>query len=316
MNRGTIVSIGTQNGVRTGESAMSLNFVVIGAMKSGTTTIHNLLSQNPCISLPLGKEIPLFNKNAVSKEDFRRMLNTHYRKFEGKCIGKVSPQYMAWEEESSRNLASLFPDVRLIAILRDPIERLLSHYAMCVALNLETRGIEGAVGSAHKIEYGRSYTYTPVNSYVAWSEYGRILRRYLDYFNREQLLVLDFDELCRNPIETYKKILAHIDVADQVWNTDKVGNRKMMSGKKNGRLTLTLEKMGILLLRVLSRLVSERQSMALRLRVIEKKVALYSPKVSLDDLSGPLKEQLRQRFELDAEQLVDMNIEPYWMKGK
>ena len=89
------------------------------------------------------------------------------------------------------------PDVRLIAILRDPAERTYSHHRMTTLTGLETRPFDETIEellSPDALEAARLHP-DETNAYVVWGEYGRILRAYLDVFPKPQILVVSMDEL-------------------------------------------------------------------------------------------------------------------------
>jgi hypothetical protein len=121
-------------------------------------------------------------------------------------------RYLYFDEAPGRIRATL-PDVRLVAILRDPVARLYSHYVMNRQMNreinLEPLDLAAAIeAEPARIADGWGWDW----HYVAVGLYARQLRRYFDLFPREQILVLLYDDLVRDPIGTFRAVCRHIGV--------------------------------------------------------------------------------------------------------
>lgn len=203
-----------------------LDFLIIGAQKSATTTLYKYLSAHPKIIMPASKEAPFFVDDRCNNEEWRRFSNVH---FESKCNdelwGKATPQYMA-DPNAPERIFNLFPNCKLIAILRDPIDRARSHYQMDQRRETEARSFDLAIQAtlrAGLLEEARSLP-APTHTfgyrsesefYVAWSEYGRIIQSYLNFFDRSQLLLLSMSELSHNPEACVSKVLAFLDLDTQ-----------------------------------------------------------------------------------------------------
>ena len=123
----------------------SLDFIIIGAMKAGTTSICKYLAQHEKLHLPPEKEAPFFSEDMRFKKGYLDYFNIFFKSASASAlIGKVTPIYMMHPEVPSR-IKQICPDVKMIAILRDPIERAYSHYHMAVRLKKETRTFEEAI---------------------------------------------------------------------------------------------------------------------------------------------------------------------------
>jgi hypothetical protein len=192
-----------------------LDFIIIGAQKSGTTSLFKYLAVHPEVYLPPNKETNFFHKD----EFYSRGISWFFREFfenvsEDLVWGEASPSYMTNDSVPAR-IVHHFPDVKLIAILRDPIERAYSHYKMNVRRALEGRQFEEAITMQLKTEAldsARSNYSEERNCYIVWGEYGRILTHYLDYFSLEQLLVLFTSDLAESPSYVMQKVYKFLDI--------------------------------------------------------------------------------------------------------
>lgn len=195
------------------------DFLVIGAQKSGTTALFEYLRSHPRIMMPPGKEAPFFTNTELYGHDLRRFIHEAVGNVSDTSIcGKVTPHYMT-EPSVPARIHNLLPDVKLISILRNPIDRAISHYRMTVRRGLEKRSIDQAFHELMQPELAETARMLPPHlenerlCYLAWSEYGRILEQYRILFPPDQLLILLTEELERDPAGTLDRILEFIGLA-------------------------------------------------------------------------------------------------------
>jgi hypothetical protein len=211
-----------------------LDFVVIGAQKGGTTTLFEHLRGHPELCLPADKEAPFFNRPELYSQGVERLFSTYFPQPlpEGRLFGTVTPQYMCIAGCAPR-LADAFPACRLVAVLRDPVERAYSHYRMAVRRGQETRSFDDAIAAMlsgpDALAAARESTALG-ETYVAWGEYGRVLDDYLERFAPDQLLVTYTSDLERDPARVITSILKFLGVA--VVLPDGLGERFHVGGSR------------------------------------------------------------------------------------
>jgi Sulfotransferase domain len=219
----------------------TLDFIIIGAQKSGTSSLFQYLRHHPEIFLPVDKEVPYFSHDtAVETIPWRTYLDNISRNV-GRNIdrqtadpalkwGTATPHYTVggvWEttpEAAEKNrydertvplrIHERLPDVRLVAILRDPVARAVSHHRVIVRLGRERRTFDEAAEELldpQSLEHARRHP-DQRTGYVTWGEYGRILEGYFDVFPSEQILVVFTEELERAPVELLSRIQQFIGV--------------------------------------------------------------------------------------------------------
>jgi hypothetical protein len=131
-------------------------------------------------------------------------------------VGEASPGYLFHPLAPERVKATV-PEARLLVLLRDPVERALSHYHHEVALGREPLSFEDAVAAEPERTSGEeerlvrepgyfSHAWWD-HAYLARGRYAEQLERWLAVFPRAQLLVLATDELANAPAETYARVL-------------------------------------------------------------------------------------------------------------
>jgi hypothetical protein len=180
----------------------TIDFLIIGAAKSGTTSLYEWVKEHPQIYMPKGKELPFFTEPHY-KKGLKWYLNGHFLGAPtNKLWGKATPQYMhgihdVMPEEVAKRIHHDLPNVKLVAVLRDPVERAYSHYKMIVRRGHESRTFDEAVKEETRtsvVAQARAYQ-DETNSYVVTGEYGRILQYYFALFDISQIKVYFADDL-------------------------------------------------------------------------------------------------------------------------
>ncbi len=198
--------------------AKKIDFLVIGAAKSATTTLYELIRKHPQIFIPAAKEVPFFSDDKVYAKGMDRYLRTYFGNADTKKLwGTVTPHYMLGQEDTSPQIVadrirSELPNVKLIALLRDPVERAFSHYKMSLQLGYETRCFEDIVMEVLKCPDAFRNKIKPDLDYIFGGEYGRILNYYFTLFPSKNILLLTTDELQMNSLETVRSIFSFLNI--------------------------------------------------------------------------------------------------------
>jgi len=224
----------------------TLDFIVIGAQKAGTSSLFQHLRRHPEISLPTSKEVPYFSHDAAYGRDWS-MYMRNLAQYDGladptRKWGTVTPHYMVGgvyksasrgaqgngydERTVPTRIYKRLPEVRLIAILRDPVARAVSHHRMMVVRGSERRSFDEAVAELLQSDaLGRARRRPrEMMGYVTWGEYGRILSGYRDVLPREQLLITFTAELESEPEQLLRRIHEFIGVSAS-FAPDSLGQR-------------------------------------------------------------------------------------------
>jgi hypothetical protein len=173
-------------------------FLVIGAMKAGTTSLYEYLRAHPSVFMPREKEPEFFSE----PERWSRGLDWYSSLFapgtHHPVRGEASTGYTRHPRfpETPARIASTLPDVKLLYLVRDPIGRMLSHYRHSVLLGREHRGVDDALRGG--------------GGYLDTSRYALQLRRYLDHFPASQILVVFSEDLRSARLSTLRRIVAFV----------------------------------------------------------------------------------------------------------
>lgn len=231
-----------------GASKRHLDFLVIGAQKAGTTSLFEYLRRHPELALPAAKEVPYFSHDGRYSGDWDEYLAKAFAFAQpARRWGTVTPHYMTGgiyeaarpgppppsdERTVPLRIHERLPDVQLIALVRDPVERARSHHAMAVMNGWERRDFATAVSellAPEALERSRRVA-RETTGYLVWGEYGRILGGYLDVFPREQLLVLYTTELRSDPAAVMRRVYGFLGI-DPDCLPDNLGTTYRPGGK-------------------------------------------------------------------------------------
>ncbi|NEP47151.1 MAG: sulfotransferase domain-containing protein, partial [Okeania sp. SIO2H7] len=188
----------------------SPEFAVIGVNKGGTTSLYGYLIQHPQVIAPIKKEMDFWSWK------FNDSINWYKSHFppipEGVnfVTGEASPSYFDYREAPSR-LFNAFPKVKLILLLRNPVDRAVSQYHHCIRLNWDNRQMEEVFNSdLEKLIAGKIDLWRKELNYLARGVYVEFVREWLRVFPREQLLVLKSEEFYQNTAASMEKVLAFL----------------------------------------------------------------------------------------------------------
>jgi len=201
---------------------MSLpTFFCLGAAKSGTTTLYDILRQHPDIFLPTFKEPHFFDipENYINGIEWYE--KNYFRSVTNKVSADFTPSYFFEREAPKRIFTDLGSEVKFIVLLRNPVDRAYSHYLHSLRDEYEKLSFEEALQlepiRLKKFLEEEDYLSYLRNSYFHQGLYAEMLERYLKYFSLENFLFISFeDELLLKREETIKKILNFIDVSESV----------------------------------------------------------------------------------------------------
>jgi hypothetical protein len=197
------------------------DFLIIGAQRCGTTYLYNGLAGHPCVAPALTKEVHFFDVwFAKGLRWYRSFFPTYAQRTIWRACGQpllageASPYYL-FHPRAPRRAAATLPEARLIALLRNPVDRAYSHYQHSRRRGAEELSFEEAIereaerlaGEAERIEQDERYvSYSHQNySYLARGVYVDQIARWLAVFPRERLLVVQAETLYADPLPHFEQ---------------------------------------------------------------------------------------------------------------
>jgi Sulfotransferase domain len=198
------------------------DFLILGAQKAGTTALYAYLRRHPSITGPSWKEVSYFDRHYTRGEAWYRGNFPNRSRTRGKLVGEASPSYL-FHPLGPERVREPLPEARLIALVRNPVDRALSHYNHEVALGREPLSFQEALdaeearlrGEVERLVADPSYFSRPwwSHTYKARGRYAEQLERWLALFPQEQLLVLPTEDLGAEPVRTHARVLEFLGAA-------------------------------------------------------------------------------------------------------
>jgi hypothetical protein len=192
-----------------------IDFLVGGVQKGGTTALHAHLADLPSVRLASVKEAHFFDDESVdwSGPDYAPY-HALFPPKDARPAGEVTPIYLYWPQSLER-IARYRPDIRLVFLFRDPVERAWSQWKMEYARGWETEPFAWAIRQGRaRVDSAEAPGHHRVYSYVERGFYGAQLERLLGLFPREQLLFLKSDDLKHAADTTVRRVCRFIGAAE------------------------------------------------------------------------------------------------------
>lgn len=222
------------------------DFIVIGVVRGGTTSLFENLSKHPCIYSSSYDELGFFDSNFdLGLNWYRSLFPTIFQKkiseLRNKCFMTydVTPFYI-WNPLAAQRIHDMFPKIKLIALLRNPIDRAYSNYFLGIRSGSENLSFEEAINHDIKLLEKESLDdlsiYKRPRSYVAKGFYAKQLKIWFKLFPKEQILILQTEKFEENPLEVFSKIFEFLGLSHyEIQNFQKMNVGKYPSMKNETR---------------------------------------------------------------------------------
>ena len=191
------------------------NFIIIGCQRCGTTSLYTYLAQHPQILTPIKKEMDFFSWH------FDRGIDWYLAHFppmppgEQFLTGEASPSYFDSREAPER-LYRLFPEAKLIVLLRNPVDRAISQFYRLTGLNWEARSLDRVISDEiERLNQNPEYIIgEEPGNYLARGRYIEFIKNWRTFFPREQLLILKSEDFYAGAATTVKQVLEFLDLPE------------------------------------------------------------------------------------------------------
>lgn len=197
------------------------NFLIVGAARSGTTSLYHYVCQHPEVYMSPVKEPKFFARERLLVPfrllDVHSPLITDWDSYSGlfqtvdreKAIGEASTAYLYHHETAIREIKKhLGDDVRIVIILRNPTHRAFSHYLLMKRAGLEHLSFEEAI--ARDEDRRKSGKYIPALVYVSYGLYCKCVEAYLESFPQVKICI--YDDLKMDPVSFMKDLYEFLGV--------------------------------------------------------------------------------------------------------
>tara|TARA_B110000459_G_C16553755_1_gene468011 strand:- start:237 stop:1139 length:903 start_codon:yes stop_codon:yes gene_type:complete len=226
------------------------NFIIIGAMKSATTSLYTYLKQHPDVFMTNIKE-PMFFNNFQNNNNFKILgkkknkittFQQYYTLFDAvkneRAIGEASPAYIS-NEDCPRLIQQHLPHAKIIAVLRQPVARAYSNFLHARRAGREP--IDDFETAFNKETERKTENWSPLYHYKGKGYYTEQLERYFTLFPKENIKVLIFEDLVKDPTKTTQEVFKFLNIDNSfVPDTSKKSN---VSGIPKGLFGLFIMKL-------------------------------------------------------------------------
>ena len=223
------------------------NFIIIGAQKSGTTSLANYIDQHPQVIPAIKKETHFWYR------DFSKGINWYLAHFppipklQNFITGEATPNYLEYYH-SAKRIYNVFPNVKLLVIFRNPVDRAVSQYYHWVRIKREERSFEKTIDSElemllknpDKPQGDQNYWQQQFGNYIGRGVYVEFIKKWMEIFPREQFIILKAEDLYEKPGTTMKQVFNFLGLAEhQLQNYRKLNAGYYQPIKQSVRQRLT-----------------------------------------------------------------------------
>jgi len=288
------------------------NFLIIGAQKAGTTSLLRYLSAHPDVFVLQDKEISCFYNSAAYNSKFHSYSYENY--FQGwtgqKCLGNAPVNTLYFAEQTAKNIYTLARSIKLIAILRNPIDRAYSAYWYFVRNGIENRTFEEALAGESYILKEGSFSELCNFTYVSHGFYYSQLIHFYKYFDDKQLLLLLFDDFKNYPELTLTRVCEFLEIDNSI---EKAFIRQKYNVSAKARLPLINRIIydDNSIKKLYQRYFPTKLRHAIKLKLIPKLININLVPHSYPPMSPSNLKYLRQTFlepNLQLQELLDFDI--------
>lgn len=196
---------------------MKVDFFIVGAPKAGTTSLYHYLSEHPQVEMSSQKEPDYFSDKAIHEQGMYYTKNrvNSLDKYESLFVqkesvvyGEASVSYLFYENVAE-DIKKYNPNAKIIIMLRNPIERAFSHYLMDYRLGLISDSFENVL--AKKSKHKNAHLF--YQQYIEVSKYAKQIQRYLDFFEKDNILFIDYEDFKINVSKTVDQVYNFLHIS-------------------------------------------------------------------------------------------------------
>ncbi|MGJ8592091.1 MAG: sulfotransferase domain-containing protein [Aquaticitalea sp.] len=211
------------------------DYIIIGAAKCGTTSLCNYLDTHPHVQITEPKELDFFGREGI--ESKLEGYCDHFKNKNGTLIGEGSVSYMLYSELAAKQIKEYAPNVKIIAMLRNPADRFYSDFWFNInrGVIVYKKGMfEGVINDTMNVPYSPVHMMSYRESLISKGNYADHLKHYYKHFDKDQIKVIFFEDFVKDSTKVFNSVLEFLGVAEsQVEAPKEVYNKTMYPGKMN-----------------------------------------------------------------------------------
>ncbi|MCK7590231.1 sulfotransferase domain-containing protein [Subsaxibacter sp. CAU 1640] len=211
------------------------DYIIIGAAKCGTTSLCNYLGVHPKVKMTQPKELDFFGREGIEEklEDYCE----HFKDKNGILTGEGSVSYMMYSELAALQIKTYAPEVKIIAMLRNPADRFYSDFWFNInrgAIVYKKGMFDGVIDNTMHVPYSPVHKMSYRDSLITKGMYAEHLKHYYKHFNKDQIKVIFFEDFTKDSTKVLNSVFEFLGLSEtQIEAPPKVYNKTMYPGKLN-----------------------------------------------------------------------------------
>ena len=211
------------------------DYIIIGAAKCGTTSLCNYLDAHPDVKITQPKELNFFGREGIeAKMD---TYSEHFKDKNGSLIGEGSVSYMPYSKLAAPQIKKYIPNVKIIAMLRNPADRFYSDFWFNVnrGATVYKKGLfDGVINDTITVPYAAVHKMTYRESLITKGMYAQHLKQYYKHFDKDQIKIIYFEDFIKDSTKVLNSVHEFLGVAPtHAEAPEEIYNKTMYPGKMN-----------------------------------------------------------------------------------
>ena len=281
---------------------MKVNTIIIGAGRSGTTSVYEYLSNHPEVNFSITKEVHYFSIEDLYKRG-EKYFHSLFEQNENKIIA-TADTYLLVDKKAPERIRNYNPDMKLIVMLRDPVERAYSNYNYSVNYGHEEEN--NSFLKTLQLEKGRLNNDDIVALNNTCHFYGSLYFQHLQYweqfFPKENFILLKLDDLKKDPDLFYKNLTSKLNISNISFKQSETKFNAGSSVKSKWLQQLLLNRESTVR-RVISFVLRPFRKLVINSGIIDKVYAMNKKEVDQKKISKEEFVLAQQYFDFDLKNL-------------
>lgn len=211
------------------------DYIIIGAAKCGTTSLCNYLEAHPNVKITQPKELDFFGREGI--EERMDEYGEHFKDKNGTLIGEGSVSYMLYSELAAQQIKKYVPNVKIIAMLRNPADRFYSDFWFNInrGVIVYKKGMfDGVIDGTMEVPYSPIHKISYRENLISRGNYADHLKHYYKLFDKDQIKIIFFEDFVKDSTSVLNSVYEFLGLSTtQIEAPQEVHNKTLYPGKLN-----------------------------------------------------------------------------------
>lgn len=293
-----------------------IDFFIVGAQKSATTSIYEYLNSMESVAMPLIKEMQVFTNDKLYK-NFPKNIGSFYAKdYEDKIVGMADVEILYAHKITAKKIYKHNNQAKIIIMLRNPIDRAYSSYWFSRKNQRETiNTFEDAIAIEDERKKSLNQNDRLALTYLDVSMYFQQVQTFIEQFGKDNVLILTMEEFFKDKENEFTKVLKFLKLENESFNNDILSKKFNEGGDVKSKFLQSMFNRKNSIRSFYNTIIPLTLRMKIRNKVINPILLKNSKALKYQEIDKKLYEKLKLYFKDDIEalsKLIDKDLGKVW----